>query len=72
MKTRIAADGCWLTHNPQRPIGEWEWFLRVDCPDYVDVENAYADVPNAEKEAAEAEQETWREAQNDTPEEQAQ
>lgn len=65
MKTRIAKDGCWLTYTEEKPIGQWEWFLRVDCPDSVDVDNYYKDIPNAEKESKEKEQEDWRKEQEE-------
>lgn len=71
MKTRIAREGCWLTYAEPKPIGEWEWFLRVDCPNSVDIDAAYIDEPNASKEAREKEQDEWLAAQAEAQAEQS-
>lgn len=59
MKTLIADEGKWITFKEERPIGSWEWFKRVDCPDSVDVEATYKQIPDAERVAKEKEQEEW-------------
>lgn len=40
-----------------KPIGAWEFFKKISCPDSVDTDALYAIIPNSEKEEKEKEQE---------------
>ena len=59
MKTLIPQEGYWITWKKERPIGQWEWMTRVDCPDYVDLDSTYKQITDEEKQSKEKEQEEY-------------
>ncbi len=52
MKTIIANEGEWI-FTADRPIGEWDFYKKVSCPDWVDTDAKYAIIGDEEKEEKE-------------------
>lgn len=67
MQTRIATEGNWLTNSSTTPIGEWQWFTRIDAPDSADL-SYITEIDDNTKQMQEAEQEEWRNNQEEISE----